>query len=57
MLSDGQAGIDCGNCGYKEVVTTNTEKDAMKKRLVWRQGDPVCPECDDSVWFEDYLDD
>ena len=57
MLSDGQAGVDCGNCGHKEVVSTGVEKEALKARMVWRQGDPVCQGCSQSVWFEDYIDD
>lgn len=57
MLSDGEAGIDCGNCGHKEIASTNAEKEVMKERVVWQQGDPVCPGCNNSVWFEDYLDD
>ena len=56
MLTNGEAGIDCINCGYQEIVTTQDGLEEMRKRLHWRQGDPVCPECNDTPTFEDYLE-
>jgi transcription elongation factor Elf1 len=56
MLSEGEAGIDCINCGHEEVVTTVKEANELSKKLTWSGGDPVCPGCGNSVTFEHYLD-
>jgi DNA-directed RNA polymerase subunit RPC12/RpoP len=56
MLENGQAGIDCINCGNQEIVTTEDKSESLSKSLEWVAGDPVCPECGDRVMYEHYLD-
>jgi len=57
MLSDKEAGIDCSECGHKETVDSQDQMEALKQKLEWNDfGDPFCPVCGDTVWFEDYLD-
>lgn len=56
MLNNGESGIDCGECGHKIVVKTHAESQELQKKLEWQNGDPVCPECGRTCWFEDYLD-
>lgn len=56
MITDKQAGIHCSECGHKVVVETKTESEALQKKLSWYNGDPECPECGYSCWYEDYLD-
>ena len=56
VITNKQAGVDCSNCGHKVVVETEDEKRALIDSLTWHHGDPECPECGYSCWFEDYLD-
>ena len=57
MLNDKEAGIDCINCGHKEVVKTEDQVLILKTNLEWGDfGDPFCPVCGDLVTFEHYLD-
>ena len=57
MLQNGQAGIDCENCGHQEIVTTKPESKALTEALHWvDDGDPICSECLEVVMYEDYID-
>lgn len=56
MLENGQAGIDCINCGHQEIVTTEDDSELLSKSLDWAGCNPVCPECGDVVTYEHYLD-
>ncbi|MGI9570184.1 MAG: hypothetical protein ACR2PH_10715 [Desulfobulbia bacterium] len=57
MLSNGQAGIDCINCGNQEIVTTESDSELLSKALEWSaSGDAICPECGNTVTYEHYLD-
>ena len=57
MLSEGEAGIDCINCGNKEIVTTADANELLSKSLDWDGGDPICPKCGNAVTYEHYLSD
>jgi|TARA_Y100000310_G_C20249453_1_gene608398 ribosomal protein S27AE len=57
MLTNGEAGIDCINCGHQEIAKTRDECDLLEIKLEWNDfGDPFCPVCGDTVMFEEYLD-
>ncbi len=57
MLTNGEAGIDCGNCGGQEIVTTEDKSELLSKSLGWSEGgDPFCPGCGNTVVYEHYLD-
>lgn len=57
MLTDGQAGIDCINCGNQEIVTDEDSSDILSKSLHWTDnGDPICPKCGEPVTYEHYLE-
>lgn len=56
MIEDKQAGICCKECGYEVVVTTKESMVRLSQDLLWVDGDPICPECGNCVWFEDYLE-
>ena len=57
MLNNGEAGIDCTNCGYTEIVRDEGAMEEFKNLLRWdTEGSPVCPGCGLTVTFEDYLD-
>jgi hypothetical protein len=56
MLENGQAGIDCINCGLQEIVTKEEDSELLSKSLNWVNYNPVCPECGSPVTYEHYLD-
>jgi hypothetical protein len=56
MPENNQAGIDCINCGFEKIETTREGSDALCKSLQWLGQDPLCPECNHPVTYEDYLD-
>ncbi len=57
MLNDKTAGIDCINCGFEKVVTNRADSDLLQNSLEWAEnGSAVCPECGNSVNYEDYID-
>ena len=56
MIEVNQAGFSCSFCGFSEVVETKGESDELVKKLTWKDGDPLCPECKNKCWFENYID-
>lgn len=55
-MNDEEAGISCINCGYEKVVTNKCESDRLQKSLRWTEnGSAICPECGNSVIYEDYI--
>jgi len=59
MLNNGQAGIDCDDCGYLDIVYSKEHEAALFNALKWPDGhsDPLCPECGALVTFESYIND
>lgn len=56
MLNDNTAGIDCLSCGFKEVTTNKADSESLQKSLQWtKNGDAICPECGNTVTYEDYI--
>lgn len=56
MIYDGESGISCQECGYEQKALTKEEEDKLEKKLEWSNGDPICPECTHTAWFESYID-
>lgn len=55
-LNNGQAGIDCLECGYIKTADTAEKAKELSDSLRWHGGDPLCPDCGQSVTFEHYID-
>ena len=58
MLTNGEAGIDCDDCGYQLIAKTKSHEKEIIEFLVWPDDccDPLCPECGAQTTFESYID-